>query len=194
MARPRDFGIHSACHFRFFWSREPSTVTFNLREAWRMEKASSRLELPSVTPAMGPFPLKDECGMQAALVLLDRSLDPGRYANQVQFGTFRKDRSTITNITQYGVEGLGDLVGAYQRNKIWVTKAPTQKFWFARFMEGRHKRVGEIRMPDKILAIEEVHAIYRMMEREWKHTKTKIEQKRIHEMATWMSGGVCTGL
>jgi hypothetical protein len=107
---------------------------------------------------------------------------------------FQKVRSTITNIIQSGVEGLGDSVGAYQRNKIWVTKAPTQKFWFTRFMEGLHKRVGEIRMPDKILTIEEVHTIDRMMEREWKYTKTKTEQKRISEMATWMSGGVCTGL
>jgi hypothetical protein len=61
-------------------------------------------------------------------------------------------------------------------------------------MEGLHKRVGEIRMPDKILTIEEVHAIDRMMEREWKHTRTRQDKKRISEMATWSIGGVCTGL
>jgi hypothetical protein len=178
-----------------FWSRESSTVTFNLREARRMEKLADRLEMPSITPPMGPFPLRDECGMKAALaLLLDRSLDPGRYANHVQFGSFRKVRSTITNIIQAGVDGLGDSVGAYQRNKIWVTKASTQKFWFSRFMEGVHKRVGEIRMPDKILAIEEVHAIDRMMEVEWKHAKSKTERKRVSEMGTWIIGGVCTGL
>jgi hypothetical protein len=177
-----------------FWSRESSTVTFNLREARRMEKLSDRLEMPSITPPMGPFPLTDECGMLAAIALLDRSLDPGRHASHVQFGTFRKVRSTITNIIQAGVNGLGDSVGAYQRNKIWVTKAPTQKFWFARFMEGVHKRVGEIRMPDKILSIEQIHAIDRMMELEWKHSKTKTERKRISEMGTWICGGVCTGL
>jgi hypothetical protein len=76
-----------------------------------------------------------------------------------------------------------------------VTKAPTQKFWFSRFIEGLHKRVGEIRMPDKILSIEEVHAIDRVLEREWKHVRTKADRKRISgEMGTWIIGGVCTGL
>jgi hypothetical protein len=39
---------------------------------------SDRLEMPSITPQMGPFLLKDECGMKAAIaLLLDRSLYPG---------------------------------------------------------------------------------------------------------------------
>jgi hypothetical protein len=33
-----------------------------------------------------------------------------------------------------------------------------------------------------------------MMEREWKHSRTKTDKKRISEMGTWISGGVCTGL
>ncbi len=111
-----------------FWSREMSTVAFNLREARQMElKVSDRLGMPSITPRMGPFPLEDGCGMKAAIAMLDRSLDPGRYADQVQYGTFRKVRSTITNIIQAGVGGLADSMGAYQRNKIWVTKASTKK-------------------------------------------------------------------
>jgi hypothetical protein len=178
-----------------FWSRESSTVAFNLREARRMElKASDRLGMPSITPPMGPFPLSDECGMKAAIAMLDRSLDPGRYADQVQCGTFRKVRSTIANVIQAGVGGLEDSMGACQRNKIWMTKAPTQKFWFSRFMEGLHKRVGEIRMPDKILTIEEVHAIDRTLERECIHARTEAARKRISEMGAWISGGVCTGL
>jgi hypothetical protein len=75
-----------------------------------------------------------------------------------------------------------------------MTKAPTQKFWFSRFVEGLHKRVGEIRMPDKILTIEEVHATDRTLEREHTHARTKDDQKRISEMGTWIGGGACTGL
>ena len=178
-----------------FWSRETSTVAFNLREARRMEsKVADRLGMPSITPPMGPFPLSDECGMSAAIAMLDRSLDPGRHADHVQCGVFRKVRSTITNIIQAGVGGLEDSIGACQRNKIWVTKASTQKFWFSRFMEGLHKRVGEIRMPDKILTIEEIHATDRILEREFAHARTKEDRKRISELGTWFSGGVCTGL
>jgi hypothetical protein len=178
-----------------FWSRESSTVAFNLREARRMElKASDRLGMPSVAPPMGPFPLSDECGMKAAIAMLDGSLDPGRYADQVQHGTFRKVRSAVANIIQAGVGGLEDSMGACQHNKIWMTKAPAQKFWFSRFVEGLGKRVGEIRMPDNILTIEEVHAIDRALERECAHARTKADRKRISEMGAWISGGVCTGL
>jgi hypothetical protein len=138
-------------------------------------KVADCLGMPSITPPMGPFPLTDECGMKAAIAMLDRSLDPGRYTNQVQYETFRKVRSTITNIVQVGSGGLEDSIGAYQRNKVWVTNASTQKFWFSRFMEGLHKRVGEIRMPDKILSIEQIHAIDRALEREFIHARLKPE-------------------
>jgi hypothetical protein len=92
------------------------------------------------------------------------------------------------------VGGLEDSIGVCQRNKIWVTKASTQKFGFSRFMEGLHKRVGEIRMPDKILTTEEIHAIDRTLEREFAHARAKEDQKRISELGTWFSGGMCTGL
>jgi hypothetical protein len=51
-------------------------------------------------------------------------------------------------------------------------------------MEDLHKRVGEIRMPDIILTIEEIHAIDKMMEGEWKHAGTKVDKKRISKMGT----------
>ena len=95
-----------------FWSREPTTVRANLSESLRGEKYGERTGMPSVTPEMGPFPLDDTLGMKAAVAVLDRSLDPGLYAEHVQWDTFRKARSCITNISQAGVSGLGDAVGA----------------------------------------------------------------------------------
>jgi hypothetical protein len=49
-------------------------------------------------------------------------------------------------------------------------------------------------MLDIILSIEEVHAIDRTLEQEWKHTRTKMDKKRISEMGAWIIGGICTGL
>ena len=176
-----------------FWSRETSTVAFNLREARRMEtKVADQLGMPSITPPMSPFPLRNECGMSGAIAMLDRSLDPGRYAGNVRYGVFRNVRSSITNIIQAGVGGLEDSIGAHQRNKIWVTKVLTQKFWFSRFMEGVHhdkRRVGKIRMPEIFLTIDEIHAIDRVLEREILHARTKEDRKRISELGTWIIGG-----
>ena len=49
-------------------------------------------------------------------------------------------------------------------------------------------------MPDKILTIEEIHAIDRVLEREFFHGRTREDRKRISELGILVIGGVCTGL
>jgi hypothetical protein len=176
------------------WAREPNTVQANLREAIRMEKFASRLKLPSVTPAMGPFPLQDDFGMLPAISLLDRSLDKGVHSEHVQWGTFRKARSVVTNVTQAGVSGLGDSVGAYERNRTWISSVATHQFWYSRFIHGVHKRVGEVRKPDEIITIDVLHEVDKILEREWAASTTPKAKRRIAEMGAWMMGGFCTGL
>jgi hypothetical protein len=68
--------------------REPNTVSANLREAIRMECITDQLDLPSVTPAMGLFPLRNDFEMLAAIAVLDRSLAKGIHSEYVQGGTF----------------------------------------------------------------------------------------------------------
>jgi hypothetical protein len=177
-----------------FWAREPNTVGANLREAIRMERFADNLCLPSVTPAMGPFPLRDDFGMLPAIAVLDRSLAKGIHSEYVQWGTFRKARSVVTNITQAGVSGLGDTIGAYERNRTWISSVATHQFWYSRFMHGVHKRVGEVRKPDEIVTIDVLHAIDKILEGEWSLAKTKEDKRRICELGAWIMGGFCTGL
>jgi hypothetical protein len=42
--------------------------------------------------------------------------------------------SAVTKISQAYVGGLGDSVGAYERNKMLITGVVTHKFWYSRFM------------------------------------------------------------
>jgi hypothetical protein len=132
--------------------------------------------------------------MKAALVVLDRSLDPGRYADYVQWETFRKARSAITNISQAGVSGLQDTIGAYKRNRCWISKVPTHTFWFHRLMVGIHKRMKEIRRQDEALSFDVLHAIDKIVEAKWKATKDPVIRRWVAEMRTWYTGGFCTGL
>jgi hypothetical protein len=176
------------------WAREPNTVSANLREAIRMERFTDQLDLPSVTPAIGPFPLRDDFGMLPAIAVLDRSLAKGIHSEYVQWGTFRKARSVVTNISQAGVSGLGDSVGAYERNRTWISNVATHQFWYSRFMHGLHKRVGEVRKPDAIVTIDVLHAIDSILEGEWASAKTQSDRRRICELGAWVIGGFCTGL
>jgi hypothetical protein len=79
----------------------------------------------------GPFPLEDLWGMQAAIAVLDWSMDPGLYEKTLQFESFRRTRSAVTNITQAGAGALGDVTGAYEKNRVWVSTVPTHRFWSA---------------------------------------------------------------
>ena len=49
-------------------------------------------------PEMGPFPLMDTFGIGPAIVMLRRSLDAGRYGENIQYDTLRKYCSTFSNV------------------------------------------------------------------------------------------------
>ena len=170
-------------------------VKANVREAVvQMERFASRVRLPSITPAMGPFPLQDIFGMLPAIALLARSLDKGVHSDHVQWGTFRKAMLEVTYVTQAGAGGLGDSVGAYERKWTWISSAATHQFWYSRFMHEVHKRVGEVRKPDEIITIDVLHVVDKILEAEWKQSKTVSDKQRICEIGNWMMGGFCTGL
>jgi hypothetical protein len=132
--------------------------------------------------------------MKAAIVLLDRSLDKGVYEETVQWDTFRRSMSAVTNISQAGVGGLKDSVGAYERNRMFISNVVTHQFWYSRFMTGVHKRVGQIRRPDKEFTIDVIHAADKILEAEWENSSSAPQRKRIAEMGAWFIGGFCTGL
>eukprot|EP00978_Attheya_sp_CCMP212_P017955 scaffold48514_cov55-Attheya_sp.AAC.2 len=72
-----------------FWSRSSNTVKNNLSDANRLEKMGQHLGMGPMAPAIGPFPLKDEDGMQFAVALLEMSsLSPGKNEEFVQWATF----------------------------------------------------------------------------------------------------------
>jgi hypothetical protein len=166
----------------------------NLREAKRGQRSADRFGFDLVALPMGPFPLADDFGMKVAMAVLDRSLDPGRYAEYVQWETFRRSRLMVTNISQAGAGGLAGVIGAYGKNRSWISQVSTHSFWFSRFITGIHKRVGEIRKQDEPMTIEVLHAIDKILESEWQRGPGKEEQRRIAEVGTWVIGGFCAGL
>jgi hypothetical protein len=187
--------LHRCCKDAL-WSREPTVVANNLREAIRGRKSARRFKFPGETaiPPMGPYPLSDTFGMQAAMVVLERSLDPGKHATHVQWDTFRKARSAITNGAQAGVSGLEDTVGAYEKKRVWISKVPTHTFWFCRFATGIHRRVGDVKKQDEAVTIETLHVIERILENRWRLARASDDKRDTARLGAWIFGGFCTGL
>jgi hypothetical protein len=114
-----------------FWSTESLTVGSNLREARRMEKTMRKYGLPPATAlALGRWPLFDSVGMKAARAVLDRSLDKGVvYEDTIQWDTFQKQVSTVTNILQAAVSGLENSGGAYKQKRMWISNLVSHQFY-----------------------------------------------------------------
>lgn len=75
-----------------------------------------------------------------------------------------------------------------------MSNVVSHQFWFSRFMSGIHKRVGQVRKPDKEISIEVLHAADQILEDEWANASSPAKRKRVAEMGVWFVGGFCTGL
>ena len=138
------------------WSREPSTVSANargLRTGLELLKGFDS-EL-SVYPSLGPFPSYDTLGYGVAILMLEYSLQSGRYANYMQFETIRKLRSCFSNVYHASATGGGDVTtfGGDEKRFMALTKCPTQSRWFVRFQYGCKKRMGQDVRPDLAMSM-----------------------------------------
>ena len=182
-----------------FWKSEPATVKTNTGAINRIIKTQQKFQMHSLLPQMGPNPLEDTWGMGQAIAVLDKSLDKGRYASNVQWSTFRKTCSALTNAFQAGVGGLNERVGAYEKNKTWISGSPTFNFTFTRFAEGCHKRVGEIVMRDEPVSIHLMKALDFHLESKWNDLSAAPNPNlhllsRLATQGAWFFGGFCSGL
>jgi len=67
-----------------FWGRAPGTFQNNLGQLWGLFKiACEEFEMMRALPEMGPFPLMDTFGIGTVIVMLRRSLDPGKYGDTI---------------------------------------------------------------------------------------------------------------
>lgn len=150
------------------WSVEPRTASRTLTECRRGSDIAASLGFKhKLFLPMGPFPLEDTFGMAAAIVILQVSLNPGKYDKHVQFGTIRKFRSAFSNAYHSSAEGQNAMVMAKDTRKLMVTKCPTYGLWFEKFMRGCHKRMGEIVRPDRALSTAILLEILNLLEAEW---------------------------
>jgi len=151
-----------------FWAREPKTVNTTLAACRQASQIASSLGIGNkLFRPMGPFPLEDTFGMAAAIVVLQLSLKPGKYASHLQFGSVRKLRAALSNVYHASVEGQQATVMAKDTRKLVVTKCPTYGEFFERFTKGMHKRMGEDIRPDKAISIQLMKELSSQLEEEW---------------------------
>jgi hypothetical protein len=78
-----------------FWSRASKTVANHVQEVRNMARYGRMFRYPPM-PTLGPWPLYTHLGMDAAVMVLMRSLEKGKSNGTVKYGTARKARATLT--------------------------------------------------------------------------------------------------
>lgn len=91
-----------------FWSRASKTVANHVREVKNMAKYGQMFRY-SPMPVLGPWPLYTHLGMDAALMVLLRSMEKGKAGATVKYGTARKARSTLTVLSESSPSSGDDL-------------------------------------------------------------------------------------
>ena len=178
-----------------FWSREPPTVEGHLREGFRVEATADRLGLGTLSPSLGPFPLEDSLGMQAALAVLVRSQDKtGRTEEYVQPDTYRKAQTFLTNMHRAGVGGLGDQVGAHDARRVWISRGPTHSLWFVQCLTGLKRRTGEVIKRDKAVSIDLLHEVMKFCEQVWRNNLGGPSGVRAALVGAWYCCNFCMAL
>ena len=181
-----------------FWAREPKTVVSNLADVRMLEEtAEDTYGFPDgVCEEMGPFPLKDTVGMKLAMTMLQRSLDPGRTEERIQFSTMRRMRTGFANVYGASHRMDGPAVMAHENRKVFWTDCPSYGLWFDRMMNGCHKRMGDRIKRDHALSIDILLELLKRLERDWNRAQHGSKEQRysVAEFGLLLCQGYCVGL
>ena len=153
-----------------FWSHATSTVAAHVREVGFIVKYARMLGIGNPFPRLGPFPKYCHLGMKQAIMVIMRSMEPGRGRNgKVKYGTARKIRSTFTVVWDVSPEAGGDItLSASSRGGRYVaTCNPTEGRWYQSFALGCCARMGDVVKQDRAYTIGVVHKLLDMFDKEY---------------------------
>ena len=76
-------------------------------------------------------------------------------------------RGHISNYMHTLPGGFGANFITLENNIGSISSSPTNTEWFRRFMNGCHKRMSDIWIPDRAVTMQEVKEIFRLLEQDW---------------------------
>ena len=170
-----------------FWSREYKTiqtVTGHIREIIRRAKEADR---PVPLDPLPPWPVRDDQGMGIAIMMLEKSVEPGRNTSKYsQFDTVRKLRSAAFNVFAASSTGSASryAVKSSKDQKLsHLFTGSTQSLLMENFTSGMKARMPQKTVRNKALVSEVIGPMLDRMEAELEDVETDAERKRELTMA-----------
>ena len=164
-----------------FWSRRAGTVNgtrLSLREIIRRSKThGTRVPLAQMTP----WPLGDDQGMGLAIVMLEKSLKPGRNVDYTQFDSCRKLRSAASNVYAATAQSSSlryTMKGLKGGHLLHLDEGTTQSFFMERFMTGMKSRMPKHTSRNLPFMGKMVAYVLDVLEAEWSDPNTDPIRRR----------------
>ncbi len=97
-------------------------------------------------PVLGPWPLYTHLGMDAAVMVLMRSMEKGKAGATVKYGTARKARAALTVLWESSPSSGDDLTlsSGSVKGRFVATLAPSEGRWYQHFETGICARMGDV--------------------------------------------------
>lgn len=151
-----------------FWSRASKTIANHVREVRNMARYGDMLRFAPM-PVLGPWPLHTHLGMDAAVMVLMRSMEKGKTGATVKYGTARKARATLTVLWESSPSGGDDMTlsSGSVKGRFVMTLCPSEGRWYQHFETGICARMGDVVSQDRAYTIEVLLALVQMFEEEW---------------------------
>lgn len=155
------------------WAREPETARNNLSRIRRdCSDALTLFSMVDPLPYLPTHSVGDRLGYKAALMTLAASLRPGRYRENVQYGTARKTSSWVGNVhdasSLYDGRAINLREKPSEKEDKFLSSSPTSGKWFRRFMQGMKLRMGELRFQNEPLTSAMLLAMDVHLEKAWR--------------------------
>jgi hypothetical protein len=115
-------------------------------------------------PVLGPWPFYSHLGMDAAIMVLMRSMEKGKAGATVKYGTAQKTQATLTVLWKASPSS-GDgltLSAALVKGRFVATLWPSEGRWYQHFETGICARMGDIITQDQAYTIEVLLALVEM--------------------------------
>ena len=172
-------------NFDMFWSREASTVKGIIYDIKDIVKQVNWRDRAMPLSDISPWLVGDKCGMGIALLMLEKSLEPGRKNSKYkQFDTVRKFRSTASNVYAATAEANDDprVLKSLQGAVLHMNAGAMQSVFMERFTMGMKSRMPSDSVRNLPLLGHVVAKILSVVDLEWKNATTPAWRKRVLSM------------
>ena len=140
---------------------------------------------------IGSFQIRNEWGVKVACGKAVRSLDCGRDAKTVQFGTVKNMQTFIYTYSHASRDGMGCAFMSDNGTSACISNSTMNLLWFKRFMQGLHQRMGNVWLQDKSVSRYVIRACFSGLEENWVDNYSKLSiSKAVCIILTGCYGGL----